>query len=57
MRIKLKGNDDYEDYLDKLNDRCAEIRPKPRNQWSVEEELLFGQSCPMGINARLTPGL
>jgi len=56
MEISL-WNDDYEEYLDKLNKRCAEIRQKPRNQWSVEEGLLFGQKCPMGIDAHLTPGL
>jgi hypothetical protein len=49
--------DDCEDYLDMLNKRCAEIGQKPRTQWSVEEGLLFGQKCSMGLDARLTRGL
>jgi hypothetical protein len=56
MDISL-WSDDYEAYLEKLNRRCAEIRQKPRNEWSVEEGLLFGQKCPLGTEARLTAGL
>lgn len=56
MEISL-WDDDYEDYLARLNNRCTEIRQKPRNQWSVEDGLLFGQKCPMSPDARLTPGL
>ena len=56
MEISL-WNDDYEDYLDKLNRRCIKIRQKPRNEWSMDESLLFGKKCPLTADARLTPGL
>jgi hypothetical protein len=56
MEISL-WSDDFESYLEKLNRRCAEIRSKPRNEWSVEEGLLFGQKCPLGTEAHLTAGL
>ena len=49
---------DYEEYLVRLNERCDEIRKKPRNQWSMEDATLFAQKdCPMGQGTLIVPGL
>ncbi len=51
-------SEDYEEYLVRLNERCDEIRKKPRNQWSMEDAALFTQKgCPMGAGYLIVPGL
>ena len=48
---------DYEKRLDRVNDRCAAIRDKPRNAWSMNDSQYFAAHCPMMPGARKTPGL
>jgi len=48
---------DYEEYLDEVNAQCADLRDKPRNEWSMNDSQFFAAQCPMMPGAVKTPGL
>ncbi|MAT51971.1 MAG: hypothetical protein CMK32_12390 [Porticoccaceae bacterium] len=48
---------DYEQHLDEVNERCDDLRDKPRNAWSMNDSRYFAEECPLMPGARKTPGL
>lgn len=50
-------SDDYEEYLENLNQRCAELRDKPRSDLSTNEAIYLGTKCPLMPGQYKTAGV
>lgn len=50
-------SDDYEAYLEDLNERCEELWDKPRNELSTNDAVYLGSQCPLIPGQHKTVGV
>jgi hypothetical protein len=49
--------EDYEDFLERQNQRCDEIREIPANQLSIADKTHMAKHCGYGMGGHKKPGL
>lgn len=50
-------SEDYEEFVEQVNERCEELREKPTGQLSLADKMHMAKHCALGLGSTPAPGL